>query len=134
MHVPPEVVVSLELNALRHHASSRIRAGWVPATERSSLRLDEVATPPAGGKTYEYILWPYDRQESKGKMKSVTIRLAGDKVLVLGYRLVAIYETNDRDQAFKSPIHSFNAHVGTVLPSGTVFIDYYYLKHVFFLC
>jgi hypothetical protein len=66
----------------------RILAGWVPASERALVTLEDVATPPAGGRTYQYVLWPYDRQESKGQLKAVTIRLTGDKVLVLGYRSV----------------------------------------------
>jgi hypothetical protein len=59
----------------------------VPGAERVTLGLSDMApaagTPPV---TRRYTLWPYDRPESKGQLKGVTLRIEGGKVLVLGYR------------------------------------------------
>jgi hypothetical protein len=65
----------------------RILAGWVPGAERVTLGLSDMA-PAAGAApvTRRYTLWPYDRPESKGQLKGVTLRIEGGKVLVLGYR------------------------------------------------
>jgi hypothetical protein len=46
-----------------------------------------MAAPASSGPvTRRYTLWPYDRPESKGQLKGVTMRIEDGKVLVLGYR------------------------------------------------
>ncbi len=47
---------------------------------------DLAAVPIASPVIRRYTLWPYDRPESKGQLKGVTLRIEGGKVLVLGYR------------------------------------------------
>lgn len=69
----------------------RILAGWVPGSERETLGLSDMAPGPAGSAPVprRYTLWPYDRPESKGQLKGVTLRIEDGKVLVLGFRWVA---------------------------------------------
>jgi hypothetical protein len=58
-----------------------ILSGWVPARERVTLSLTDL-TPepaPAGAAVAEplvrrYSLWPFDRPESKGQLKGVSLR------------------------------------------------------------
>jgi hypothetical protein len=71
----------------------RILAGWVPGTERVTLGLADMAAP-SGPVTRRYTLWPYDRPESKGQLKGVTLRIEDGKVLVLGYRWVGWADTD----------------------------------------
>jgi hypothetical protein len=75
---------------------NRILSGWVPARERATLSLADL-TPepvPAGEAAAavplvrRYSLWPFDRPESKGQLKGVSLRLEDGKVLVLGFRCV----------------------------------------------
>lgn len=82
---------------------NRILSGWVPASERALLGLADVAALGAatsGSSTnatnsskvvWQYTLWPYDRPESKGQVKGVSIRLEDGKVLVLGYRCETLH-------------------------------------------
>lgn len=70
---------------------NRILSGWVPASERLTLGLSDMTAPQPGsegsmGNVRRYTLWPYDRPESKGKLKGVSLRLENGKILVLGYR------------------------------------------------
>jgi hypothetical protein len=62
----------------------RILAGWVPGKERANIALLEATS--AATTTRRYLLWPFDRPESRGKLKGITIRIAGDKLLILGFR------------------------------------------------
>ena len=89
------------------NAAHRITAGWISAKERAHIDLlapasttvpPSSATPSATAdsatssatssatKTYDLVLWPFDRGESRGKLRAATLRLSHDKVLVLGYR------------------------------------------------
>lgn len=70
----------------------RILAGWVPGSERVTLGLADSAGT-SGAVTRRYTLWPYDRPESKGQLKGVTLRIEDSKVLVLGYRWVGETQT-----------------------------------------
>lgn len=84
---------------------NRILSGWVPASERATLGLTDItasaaaATPAAGSAANSsemvrrYTLWPYDRPESKGQLKGVSLRLEDGKVLVLGYRWACAQDT-----------------------------------------
>jgi hypothetical protein len=72
---------------------NRILSGWVPARERVILSLTDLTPDPApdGAAVAEplvrrYSLWPFDRPESKGQLKGVSLRLEDGKVLVLGFR------------------------------------------------
>ena len=71
---------------------SRIQTGWIPGTERDHIPLTAIvasstsSTSPPAASTFEYVLWPFDRSESRGKLKVVTVRLASDKILTLGFR------------------------------------------------
>jgi hypothetical protein len=52
----------------------------------SELSAAAAAASSSGPVTRRYTLWPYDRPESKGQLKGVTLRVEDGKVLVLGYR------------------------------------------------
>ena len=69
---------------------NRIMAGWVPAAERVTLGLADLAPAGSGQPpvTRRFLLWPYDRSESKGRLKGVVLRLEDGKVLALGFRRV----------------------------------------------
>lgn len=86
---------------------NRILSGWVPASERVTLGLLDIATPTtptsAAGSAANssevvrhFVLWPYDRPESKGQLKGVSLRLEDGKVLVLGYRCAGAYGVAER--------------------------------------
>lgn len=61
-------------------------AGWVPADERVTLGLTDLGADAGGPRVRRYVLWPFDRAESKGRLKGLSLRLEDGKVLVLGYR------------------------------------------------
>jgi hypothetical protein len=67
-------------------AQPRILAGWVPAKDRAMLGLEDITSPPAPGSLRRYVLWPFDRAESRGRLRGITVRLEEGKVLVLGFR------------------------------------------------
>lgn len=89
----------------------RLIAGWIPAAERSDINFltsgatDENSTggsgapPPSSSASTgasanageaatlrEVVLWPFDRGESRGKLKVVTLRIGVDELLTLSYR------------------------------------------------
>jgi hypothetical protein len=68
----------------------RILAGWVPAAERAHITLADVAVGDQP-QEHRFVLWPYDRAESKGRLRGVSIRLEDGKVLVMGYRSAAFW-------------------------------------------
>lgn len=59
----------------------------MPGSERAAIGLSDMVPPAATGPvSRSYTLWPYDRPETKGQLKGVTVRVEDGKVLVLGYR------------------------------------------------
>ncbi len=81
----------------RCYPSPRILAGWVPAKERihidvlaetsvAAAAAAAAATPPPPPQRHELVLWPYDRGESRGKLRGVTLRISPTQLLVLGFR------------------------------------------------
>ena len=56
-------------------------SGLLPGLDADSLSL-------VGNGTTDLVLWPFDRGESRGKLKVVTMRISVDELLVLSYRLV----------------------------------------------
>ncbi len=40
----------------------------------------------AGVESKDVVLWPFDRGESRGKLKAITVRVNADELLVLSYR------------------------------------------------
>jgi hypothetical protein len=86
---------------------NRILSGWVPARERVTLSLADLAPGPAPAEgaaavplVRRYSLWPFDRPESKGQLKGVSLRLEDGKVLVLGFRWVG-----HAQQSVIMPVH-----------------------------
>lgn len=73
---------------------NRIMSGWVPGDERVTLSLADLSPATASDGSSgspvvrRFVLWPYDRPESKGQLKGVSLRVEDGKVLVLGYRCV----------------------------------------------
>lgn len=77
----------------------RMYAGWVPAAERVALASSDVQKP----SVRKMVLWPFDRPESKGQLKALTMRLAPDSVLVLGYRSTPYWQEVKLQQRMPVP-------------------------------
>ncbi len=61
----------------------------MPGNERETIPLSAIQAPKPGGEVRRYVLWPYDRAESRGRLKGVSLRLEDGRMVVLGYRWVA---------------------------------------------
>lgn len=86
------------------HTLNRMLAGWVPASERYDINLltqqyngtsrtdapggtaSDDGSPATNTTTMDLVLWPFDRGESRGKLKAATMRISVDELLVLSYR------------------------------------------------
>ena len=56
----------------------------------SNTSASSSSTSQGGITLDEVVLWPFDRGESRGKLKVVTMRIGVDELLTLSYRQVAL--------------------------------------------
>jgi len=70
-----------------YNAFFRVMAGWVPSAERYDLNfLTRAGSASKQSLVSNVVLWPFDRGESRGKLKVITMRISVDELLVLSYR------------------------------------------------
>eukprot|EP00798_Chlamydomonas_sp_ICE-L_P003605 gene3605-13688_t len=68
-------------------AYARLTAGWIPSPERSHLEVTHFNANKGGlSSSTDFVLWPFDRGESRGKLKMITMRISPSQVLVLAFR------------------------------------------------
>ena len=73
---------------IAHLCHSRILAGWVKGNEKHHISLSHTREL----HTHRFVLWPYDRAISRGRLMAITMRLTPNKILVFGYRSVPFWQ------------------------------------------
>lgn len=93
----------------------RIEVGWVKGRERLHVPTSKLKTR----SVVRVQLWPFDRAESRGRLKGITLRPSPSTSLVIGYRSVPFWQ--DVRLAPYVPPAASGSTGGTVTPS--VFAD-----------